>query len=106
MFPAIQEPASPKEVLELSGDSLSEGWRRLWLWPGRGLGLSGGVITASSTLHPSVYGLAHSWAAACKSLVQKCWFYAVIFGGLAVPMPTVFVVAAAVFVGITSNNKL
>lgn len=36
-------------------------------------------------------GLAHFWAG-CKSLVQKCWFYAGILSEMAVPMPIASVV--------------
>lgn len=73
----------------------------MWLWPGRGLVLCGGVITAPSTLQP-LCGPAHFWAG-CKFLVQKCWFYAVILWGLAVAMPIVFVIIVAVFVEAKNN---
>lgn len=71
------------------------------MWPARGLGLGGVVITAPSTYFPlSVLApsrLGH------KSLVRKCRVDAVILLWLAVPASIVFVVAAAVFVVVKND---
>lgn len=42
-------------------------------------------------LYIPLSGLARFWAG-CKSLVQKCWFYAGILSEMAVPMPIASVV--------------